>query len=680
MTKKVIIFCILALLLTPHITFISHAVTPGSIYQGEETIVYRNLTVYAPAVASTDEGYIGVLSTITVSIQNQGSGRVFVDTLPLTQIDMQGSARLAVNVAQTVVEKDQGSNVSPSEYDYFFVVRTSSPIIGGPSAGAVMTLAVICLLENWTIDDKLIMTGMINPDGGIGPIGGILEKIDAAASAGATRFLIPAGQGTYTKTVTETVTTNGWPHIVTRQQTYDVSEYAWDNYNIDVIEVADIYDVVFYATGMVFDFPDTNGTILTEDYRNSMEPLASSLLSSAQAMYANASNQRNLTAIPQGYPFYYSDQIDDMLDSAATNVQDAEVAYAEELFYSSTSNSFQSLINSRFVLYACGYFNADNEASYVGSVLDDALSEATAQSATARDAVIDGLISLQCVGAAQQRASEATTYLDEAQTDFESNDYLTALYKIAYAVERTNSVGWWLSIESYYNESGEISNENLSHLAGEYIEESQQAVVYSGVILDEIGETSSYLTAAEDLLQSARDNYEKNYPAAAFFEALEALVKANLAIELIDGVSDEQLTRARDNARQSIILSRSQGIEPVLAISYYEYAKSLENASEDDTALGYYRLSDIIAGALEFTSISASISSRYLGIPERPTSVWKSLFSDSLLMYLLFIVIGGIGGLGVGLILGVIIAQKGDKDAHYKKWMPRSIEDYYKKH
>ena len=70
--------------------------------------------------------------------------------------------------------------INPSEYDFFFVIRTSSPIIGGPSAGAIMATVVTSLLQNWTMDSKTMMTGMINPDGSIGPVGGILQKIDAA--------------------------------------------------------------------------------------------------------------------------------------------------------------------------------------------------------------------------------------------------------------------------------------------------------------------------------------------------------------------------------------------------------------------------------------------------------------------------------------------------------------------
>lgn len=66
--------------------------------------------------------------------------------------------------------------------------------IGGPSAGLMLTLAVI---DHLTPDDlaggKFIAgTGTIVPEGTVGPIGGITHKLKAAREAGAIAFLVPA--------------------------------------------------------------------------------------------------------------------------------------------------------------------------------------------------------------------------------------------------------------------------------------------------------------------------------------------------------------------------------------------------------------------------------------------------------------------------------------------------------
>lgn len=67
-------------------------------------------------------------------------------------------------------------------------------LIDGPSAGAVQTVAVLSLLLGDTLRTDVAMTGTINPDGTVGPVGGIPEKLGGAAAEGYKRVLIPMGQ------------------------------------------------------------------------------------------------------------------------------------------------------------------------------------------------------------------------------------------------------------------------------------------------------------------------------------------------------------------------------------------------------------------------------------------------------------------------------------------------------
>ncbi len=680
MMKKIFLMVIAFSILASSFCQYSSAVSTGQISEGRIFLEYHNVTVYAPAVAQTETGYVGVISTITVTIQNNGNGHVFVDTLPLTQIDMQGSARLAVKVASALIKNDENCTVNPSDYDYFFVVRTSSPIIGGPSAGAVMTLATISLLENWTLNEKTVMTGMINPDGSIGPIGGIPYKIDAAHSVGATRFLIPKGQGTYTELVREIITEDGWPTIRSRTVTTNMADYAMENYGMEVDEVSDINDALRYFTGYYFSMPESDHKITTKDYVDSMKPLAETILDEARNQYRNASEllNKSKSKIPNYYPVRYRDQVMTFIDDAADRLEESEEWYEQGLYYSSTSKSFQSLIDSRFVSYSCGYFNSDDEHQYITSILNEVTSFYNNKSREAKSAEIGGVVSLQCVGAAQQRASEADLYISGASDSYSEKDYLGMLYKLAFAMERSKSVGWWIGIASNFNDTGEISNTTMENLATEYIEDAQQAIVYSDVIIQEMGKSSGYLTDAESLLETARGDLEKDYPAAALFESLDALVKANLAIETVDGVTQDKIDRARESASISISRSRNSGIEPVLAVSYYEYAESLANESSLDSAIVYYKNSGIIAGAIDFTNFSkGATSSRYVGIPEIEVSArWYDIFRYS--EYLIFMaVIGGFAGLGFGLIIGSLLSRREKED--YSHWTPRSIQDYHKK-
>lgn len=84
-------------------------------------------------------------------------------------------------------------------YDYgkVHVTYHVDPSIVGPSAGLMFSLAIYAQIAGSGNDvlagRSIAGTGTISPDGSVGSIGGIQEKIAGAESAGATIFLVPAG-------------------------------------------------------------------------------------------------------------------------------------------------------------------------------------------------------------------------------------------------------------------------------------------------------------------------------------------------------------------------------------------------------------------------------------------------------------------------------------------------------
>ncbi len=714
MTKKIVIMGIVFALLVLSYTNISiSAPIPGEIYEDNSSIIYRNVTVYAPAVASTDEGYVGVMSTITVTIQSNGSGKVFVDTLPLTQVDMQGSARLAVKVASALVKNDANCSINPSFFDYFFVVRTDAPVIGGPSAGGIMTVATVALLENWPLDEHTVMTGMINPDGSIGPIGGIPYKVDAAYEVGAKRFLIPKGQGTYLETIQETTTNNGWTQTQIKTVTRNIEDYvASKGYDIEVVEVEDVNQAVNNFTGYSFSSFVSDGEMKTDEYTTAFLTLSSSLLEKSQELYNvsmdlfnnSRSNIPNKVWDWDRFTWiYHRSEIEDELDGAKLLIEESKTWFDRKMYYTSTTKSFLSLINSRYVQYACNYFSTSEEdrPNYVENLIDEINLFCEEKNNEARNSKITGFVSLQCVGGAQKRASEASDYLTNANSSYKAGDYLSSLDYLAKAKERSESVSWWLNITNFFNESGNISTSDIDSLALEYIEEAQQAITYSSVLLDEMNSGSNYLSDAQNMLDIARNERENGYPAAALFEALDAITKANLEIETI-GVSSEddykeKINRINNSASSNILKSIGYGVKPVLPVCYYEYADSLLDEEDLTTALFYYRFSGMIAGALSFTNVSkGTTSSRYEGIPKINSPKYIiDIFSQFGIIVIIFI-LGGIGGLGLGLLIATLLNDKSSKNdvkskkekSSYESYrgysypnneVPRSIKDYYRK-
>ncbi len=91
--------------------------------------------------------------------------------------------------AVTVATLLTGADLRNREVDFDVTGK-----IDGPSAGGLMTVATLSLMRGDRIQPDITMTGTINPDGTIGPVGGIPYKVDGVLAAHKKRMLIPVGQ------------------------------------------------------------------------------------------------------------------------------------------------------------------------------------------------------------------------------------------------------------------------------------------------------------------------------------------------------------------------------------------------------------------------------------------------------------------------------------------------------
>ncbi len=224
--QKLVPILILIILLQP-ITPISHAQLPGLETQK------ISCTVHIAAVSSSGKG---VLGNLTVTIEYPGTGKVYISTSPAAELDTQGSARTAAFVASLY------AGVPMWNYNFYYDIESPSVIIGGPSAGAEMTLATLLLLTGHKCNDTIVATGMIQPDGSIGPVGGLKEKLEAVAESGAKVFVVPAGQTTYTY-YTEKIRRVGPFVYVTREPvTINLYQYG-QQLGVTVYSAATIIDL-----------------------------------------------------------------------------------------------------------------------------------------------------------------------------------------------------------------------------------------------------------------------------------------------------------------------------------------------------------------------------------------------------------------------------------------------------
>ncbi len=188
--------------------------------------------------------YQGTILKISVAIR-EGTGLVLVNTAIPTGVDFQTSARTAVMVAQKITDVDL------SKKDIIFSINAAGnnqdlQAVDGGSAGGAMTVLLISDILAKPINGQVLMTGTIQSDGTIGPIGAVSEKADAAGNYGAKIFLVPQGQGVIpVQTCTER--TEG-PFVYQSCTTEEkaLSPITESKYGMKVVEINNITDALKY--------------------------------------------------------------------------------------------------------------------------------------------------------------------------------------------------------------------------------------------------------------------------------------------------------------------------------------------------------------------------------------------------------------------------------------------------
>lgn len=181
-------------------------------------------TVHIPAPAVLENTDMGVLTNIylnvsggngTVSVATAGGGSVGQDTV--------ASAQAAAHYASSYLA------VNASKYDFKFTIYSNSSNVSGPSAGLALTLLSIAGIEQRQLNPNFTVTGTINSTGGVGQIGGIFDKVQAANSIHAKYILVPY------------LPTSNYQYFL-----YYISQQAYD---VPVIQVENASQAVQYALG-----------------------------------------------------------------------------------------------------------------------------------------------------------------------------------------------------------------------------------------------------------------------------------------------------------------------------------------------------------------------------------------------------------------------------------------------
>ncbi|MFH2020881.1 MAG: S16 family serine protease [archaeon] len=476
----------------------------------------RSGTIKLLAVSNPETNASGSIATLNLEIK-EGSGRVFIDSFPLSKLDTQISTRFAKEVACNFLERDC------SNYDFFYTIRADSALVGGPSAGAATTVLTISVLEGIPIDEYATMTGTINTGGIIGPVGSILPKIDAARAAGIKKVLIPK--------YTEVNSTN--------------YTFYKEKFGIDIIEVSRLEDAVYEFTGKNYS---TNVNFdISSSYVDTMKQISVDMCSRAEDMQSEAT-------------------VTEENNTASSLIVKGKSAISSNQHYSAASYCFGAALSLRQILLL-----------KTPGKLHDKILLTKENIQEFRDAVekkkLLTVTDLETFMAVTDRLREADESLDEAETYLLANNTNATIARLAYGIERFNSAYSWSVFFGKPGSEYKIDKPALEESCMKKISEVEERVQYVDLYFP------STTKEARDLIKKAYVDHNTGSPELCLYKASIAKAKVDLIVNSI--AIDEKYADAVIEDRQSTVRSliakqNERGIFPIMAYSYYEYADSLK--------------------------------------------------------------------------------------------------------
>ncbi len=477
------------------------------------------------AVSTIGENETGSVADLYLEIK-PGTGRVFLDTYPLTKIDTQFSTRLANSLACDY------TNIDCDKLDFFYTIKSRSTIVGGPSAGAATTILTIIMLKGEKIPDDFAVTGTINSGGLIGPIAGVKSKVKAAEEKGLNKVLIPT---------------------INVGNTTEIENFL-NSSKITVVKISNIDDALYNLTGKR-KWKNSSlevSTVFTEV----MGKIAESLCDATKKIMVNWTN----TTFENRGKALYEKSLNASKDRA---------------YYSQASFCFGANVQFR---------NLDLK-NKTNPELKNVLNKIRREIINLEDSIdsmeISTIDDLQTYIIVKERINDAKEYI--VKIDIGKNYTNLSSENIAYSIERYNSAVAWSKFFGTGKKGKTLSKESQRTACIGKISEVQGYKQYISTYID------TPLVNIDKDIDDAANYLEKGDYALCISKASRAKAESSMILEALSISNDEMktlLSQKIEIAKQSIISEQEKGIFPILGYSYYEYAKSLSE-SDPNSALLY---------------------------------------------------------------------------------------------
>lgn len=527
-------------------------------------LVISTIWIIAALVSEPRDPAAGRLPLLAVSVDEEGNegpggvayldlrivpgeGRVYIHSDPLTKVDTQAATTFAQRYACDQAE------VNCDRYDFLYSIESSAPIVGGPSAGAATAALTYAMLTEQSVPRDVAVTGTISSGGVIGTVGGIPQKLDAAAEEGLSRVIIP----------------------------YLADENASENATIQTYR-AQTFDEMIISMGLVGPRGINETIIVPPAYTRTMQEVAADLCEGQELALVLEDTQTVRLAY---------ERIENLSNDAAQ-------AGEREEYYTQASYCFNIRVQHYYLeLYDQTRSLSDIEASaYVLESIDANMERADGIFSTFDERVdtLD-LNDIQIYSIVEERYRESETIGDElfeevseSRADDRERFDDDTLYSLSYMLARIDSMESWMRFSGF--EQGEtISRSALKQACTKKLSEASEQAEYT-----------AYLTGMNALdIDSVYEAHRNGDYAVCIYQASLITARAETFLSTI-GVDLDELPLLYDAKSQAayrqIAEQTASGNFPVMAYSYLEYAQSLRE-SNLQTALLY------IENALELAEL-----------------------------------------------------------------------------
>ncbi len=544
-------------------------------------------------LATTEPLQEGVTADLYLKTE-PGTGRIFIESTPLTRIDTQISTHFAKEIACEYTGKDC------SRLDFFYTIKAKASIIGGPSAGAAMAALTAGVLEGIELNQSIAITGTINSGNIIGHVGGIPEKIEAAHDSGIRKVLIPKG---------EVLGSSG-------NKSINAIEYG-KSLGVEVAEVFSLDEVMKEFTGKNFNANQRNIDVNPE-YGRVMGELATSLCDMTREFEKTTANGREDLAVVE----------------QARNL--SRQGFAEEELqnnYAAASFCFGANVRHKYLELLSENITSGEIASMGEGLIRqvDKLENGLKNATTVSDAQILAIM--------LDRTTESRRRVNISIAALNAGNHELSIFELAFAIERLKSAKAWGAFLGVMKEA-RISDEMIKNACTEKLAEAQERVEYSTILI------KSSSDGAAALLEEAQRLFDKGEYVQCLHKATLSKSEADALLGVL-GMRDEDILpiveRKITAAKNTIARQSEKGIFPIVGYSYYEYSNSLKNTDKYSALL-------FSEYALEFSNLDIYFRQANAG---QPAEEVRARETKPLLKSAYFI-----GSFAAGAIFAIMLIRK----------------------